>query len=229
MTPPIPAAPGRKGGFGWLILVGALAVPGILFYSWWSHLKAEREQAVAAKARDRMPEGGIFEADPNPSKLVNPIASSSTAVAAETASEDGVAQAAPTPPAADLIPVEAGSSPVPVQTAVAAPPVPALPSLKRDPMLSPLDLLRLKEIEDRKRHSEKLLHQYKPRSNRPVASLIELKGIISGPSGEPKAIVNDEVVGAGQRVGGVLVLRITETTVTFEHKGKRFTKSVGGQ
>ncbi|UPT75915.1 MAG: hypothetical protein M0D55_09735 [Elusimicrobiota bacterium] len=51
------AAAGTRGGFGWVILVIALAVPGVLFYNWWSHLKAEQARAVAAKAAARVPEG----------------------------------------------------------------------------------------------------------------------------------------------------------------------------
>ncbi|MCR4295257.1 MAG: hypothetical protein NUW21_06960, partial [Elusimicrobia bacterium] len=72
-----------RGGLGWVILVIALAVPGVLFYNWWSGLKAEREKAVAAKARGRVPEGGVFQSSPN-AKLVNPMAPAvSTAPAAE--------------------------------------------------------------------------------------------------------------------------------------------------
>ena len=54
-----------RGGLGWVILVVALAVPGVLFYNWWSHLKADREKTVAAKARGRVPDGGVFLSSPN--------------------------------------------------------------------------------------------------------------------------------------------------------------------
>ena len=71
-----------RGGLGWVILVVALAVPGVLFYNWWSHLKADREKTVAAKARGRVPDGGVFLSSPN-NKLVNPMAPAvSTAAAA---------------------------------------------------------------------------------------------------------------------------------------------------
>ena len=219
MAAPIPGA-GRKGGLGWLILAAALAVPGILFYSWWSHMKAQREQSMAAKARGRIPEGGVFQATPNPSKLVNPIASSSSPVTVVEAAEAGTAQAAVTAPPADSIP----TAPLaPTKVAAAAAP----PALKRDPMISPFDALRLKEEDARRRSAQDQLHKYKRPRGGSVESSIEVLGIISGPGGAPKAIVNNDVVGVGQRIGGVRVVRITDTSVTFEYKGKKFTKSVG--
>jgi len=33
-------------GLGWAILAAALAVPGFLFYNWWSHLKTDRDHAI---------------------------------------------------------------------------------------------------------------------------------------------------------------------------------------
>ena len=53
-----------------------------------------------------------------------------------------------------------------------------------------------------------------------------LQGIISAPEGESKAIINNESVGVGEMVGKFRVLRITAAGVTFEYKGRRFTKSV---
>ncbi|TPW21556.1 MAG: hypothetical protein FD126_562, partial [Elusimicrobia bacterium] len=39
---------------GWILLVGALAVPAVLFYKWWTQMKAtqgvEARQAVPAAA-----------------------------------------------------------------------------------------------------------------------------------------------------------------------------------
>jgi hypothetical protein len=207
-----------------MILAAALAVPGLLFYNWWSHMKAARGQNVFATSRGRVPEGGLFEAAPNPSRLVNPISSSATVAVAETESVAGAAQAAVIPPPADSMQAGGGAPPEPAKLAAAAPPP---PSLKRDPMISPFDALRLKEIEDRKRASERQLNRYKPRGDRSIESSIELLGIISGPSGAPKAIVNNEIIGVGQKINGARVLRITDSSVTFEYKGKKFTKSVG--
>ncbi|MDX6768469.1 MAG: hypothetical protein SF051_02985, partial [Elusimicrobiota bacterium] len=107
------AAPAAKGGLGWAILAVALAIPGFLFYNWWTHLKAERQKAISQKARGRVPEGGVFSTPaPGAEKLVNPIAastaaalavSSGTAAPAAGAPEAGLvgdASAAPAAPAA---------------------------------------------------------------------------------------------------------------------------------
>ncbi len=228
MAVPTPGA-GRKAGLSWMILVAALAVPGILFYNWWSHMKVQREQSMAAKARGRIPEGALFQATPNPSKLVNPMASpssSSTVAVVEAAAEAGAVHAAVTAPAADS--TSAPEAPLASTKIAAAAETASTPGLKRDPMISPFDALRLKEEDARKRSAQDQLHRYsRPRAGRTVESSIEVLGIISGPGGAPKAIVNNDVVGVGQRIGGVRVVRITDTSVTFEYKGKKFTKSVG--
>ncbi|MBI5247098.1 MAG: hypothetical protein HY923_07945, partial [Elusimicrobia bacterium] len=103
------AGTGTRGGLGWVILVVALAVPGVLFYNWWSHLKADRDKAVAAKARGRVPDGGVFQASPS-AKLVNPMAPVVSTAAAPADASVTVATAA------------AG-----VATAVAATPAPVAP------------------------------------------------------------------------------------------------------
>ncbi|MBI3566421.1 MAG: hypothetical protein HY079_14600, partial [Elusimicrobia bacterium] len=89
-----------RGGVGWAILAVALAVPGFLFYNWWSHLKAEHDKGVAAKASKRL-EGGVFQTAPA-GRLVNPIAPSTAAApgaprppATAAASPAGAAVAAP--------------------------------------------------------------------------------------------------------------------------------------
>lgn len=74
------AAPQAKGGLGWAILAAALAIPGLLFYNWWSHLKAERQKSISQKARGRVPETGVFAPPaPDAGKLVNPVSASTAA------------------------------------------------------------------------------------------------------------------------------------------------------
>lgn len=234
-----------RGGLGWVILVIALAVPGVLFYNWWSGLKADREKAVAAKARGRVPEGGVFQSSPN-AKLVNPMAPAvSTAAAAEP-----VAAGAPADAAA-----AAAAAPAAVTTASAAePPSVAEASastgaaaafsvssttfvpLKRDPTLSPFDMVRiLEEEEARRKAAEDLANASKVKvrgPRRPVvvdpASLINLQGIVSNPESGFKAIVNDEVLGVGEFVGStkVKIIKITDLGVTFYFQGKKFSKGV---
>jgi len=232
-----------RGGLGWVILVVALAVPGVLFYNWWSHLKAEREKSVAAKAHARVPDGGVFQSSPN-AKLVNPMtpavstdtAAAPVAAAVSAPSAAGDAQAAvmtPVPaPAAE--PVSAAAAPA-VDPAVST--APAAASLRRDPTMSPLDAVRIAQEEAAKRQAaEDLANLHAGRQNRGAkkvkkknpADTLELQGIISNPESGFKAIVNNEVVGAGEMIGstGIKVIRINDAGVVFEYQGKRFSKGV---
>ena len=240
-----------RGGLGWVILVIALAVPGVLFYNWWSHLKADREKAVAAKARGRVPEGGVFQSSPN-AKLVNPMAPAvSTAAAAEPVASsteaahpaDAVAAPAGAPdpsavPAAAAATIAASSAAPSDQgetTAVAMSSSTVVP-LKRDPTLSPFDLVRILEQEEAKRRAaEDLANANRARVRGPrkpkvvdPASLVNLQGIVSNPDSGFKAIVNDEVLGVGEFVGStkVKIVSITDLGVTFVYQGKRFSKGV---
>lgn len=236
-----------RGGLGWVILVIALAVPGVLFYNWWSHLKADREKAVAAKARGRVPEGGVFQSSPN-AKLVNPMApaASTAAVPAPAAAPANAAPAAAPvavpsapavasaatidAPAASSAPAEGG------QTAAFAASTTTFVPLKRDPTLSPFDLVRILEEEEARRKAAEDLENAKrvrvrgPKKQRAVdpTTQINLQGIVSNPDSGFKAIVNDEVLGVGEFVGktGIKIVKITDLGVTFVHQGKRFSKGV---
>jgi hypothetical protein len=223
-----------RGGLGWVILVVALAVPGVLFYSWWSHLKADREKSVAAKARGRVPDGGVFQPSPNV-RLVNPMApaSSTAALAAPI-----LASVAPVAPVAAVEPAEAAALAAEIPAPPAASSGTALgPPLKRDPMLSPSELARVLEEEDARRRADadlKRIREQAHNGSRPRApkardpkSLVRLQGIISVDEGF-KAIVNGAVFGAGETVAGtkVKIVKITELTVTFDYLGTRFSKGV---
>ena len=217
-----------RGGLGWAILVFALAVPGVMFFNWWSHLKADREKAVAAKARGRVPDGGVFQSSPN-SKLVNPMTP-----AVSTAAPAAVTQA---PAPAETVSVSspavgaAAAPPAASTLAVSSTAVTGLP-LKRDPTLSPFDQVRILEEEEIKRAAaEALANLKKPRGPKAIKTvdpktLVDLQGIISNPESGFKAIVNNEVVSVGETVGKVRIVRITDGGVVFEYKGKRFSKSV---
>jgi hypothetical protein len=230
-----------RGGLGWVILVVALAVPGVLFYNWWSHLKADREKAVAAKARGRVPEGGVFQSSPN-AKLVNPMTPAVSTAAPVAAPEDA---AAPVPAAAQAatIVTPAAVPPEPAVALGAAQPPEAssmtvtAPPLKRDPTLSPFDQVRLLEEEEaRRKAAQDLLDASKPKPQgrsraKPKANpetMVNLQGIVSNPDSGFKAIVNDEVLGAGEFIGStkIKIVKITDLGVTFDYMGKRFTKGV---
>jgi hypothetical protein len=244
-----------RGGLGWVILVVALAVPGVLFYNWWSHLKAEREKTVAAKARGRVPDGGVFQSSPN-AKLVNPmtpVASTGTlaappAPAAASATTPALAQPAQ---AATIAGTPASGSPSVAAAAAAAPAVAVVPPalsfssmtatsqpLKRDPTLSPFDQVRLVEEEEAKRkaaddlaamQAAKNNHgKHGPKPPKDPRTLVDLQGIISNTDSGFKAIVNNEVMSVGEFVIGtrIKIIKITDLGVTFDFQGKRFVKGV---
>ena len=235
------AGTGRaRGGLGWVILVVALAVPGVLFYNWWSHLKADREKTVAAKARGRVPDGGVFQSSPN-TKLVNPMTPAVSTAAAPppltsvpavsampAAPQDASAATLTTPPLATAPAAGADQPP-----AISSMTVPALP-LKRDPTLSPFDPDRLVEIDEAKRKAaEDLENMKRPKMQKKAkavnpTTLLNLQGIVSNPESGYKAIVNDEVLSAGEYVGStkIKIVKINDLGVTFEYQGKRFSKSV---
>lgn len=237
-----------RGGLGWVILVIALAVPGVLFFNWWSHLKADREKAVAAKARGRVPEGGVFQSSPN-AKLVNPMtpAASTAAVAAPGAAVADAAAAVPASPAVASAATMDASASAALSTAPAAPAeggqaasftvsTTTFVPLKRDPTLSPFDLVRILEEEEARRKAAEDLENAKrvrvrgPRKQKvqDPASQINLQGIVSNPDSGFKVIVNDEVLGVGEFIGktGIKIVKITDLGVTFVYQGKRFSKGV---
>lgn len=240
------AAGGGRSGFGWAILVAALAVPGFLFYNWWSRLKAEQDRGMAAKARSRVPEGGVFQASPNDGRLVNPIAPSSGAAAGVP--QPAAAQApAPLPlpvPAASAAPAQAQpaavpAAPAPAEAASAAAAAPTI-VLRRDPMLSPMDIIRIREEELAREMARRQIEEarnrkpvrQKKRQEPPVENFLELQGIVATPEGSSLAIVNNATVAVGQalEIEGysepVKIVRISALGVTFAYKGRRFTKNV---
>jgi hypothetical protein len=230
-------AGGARSGLGWMILVLALAVPGLLFYNWWSALKAEREKAVAAKAKERIPPGGVFSTPPADAagKLVNPIAPSTAAAPAPAGGPEDAAAASTVVAATPVAAPSSTPAPAPpsVEPSVSSSVVPVI-SLRRDPMLSPGDLVRIQQEALERRLAEEALRREQERRNRPAPvkrapppeTLIELQGIVESPDGDNKAIVNNEVVGVGEVVAGSRIVKITASGVVFEHKGRRFVKGV---
>ncbi|MFI5348490.1 MAG: hypothetical protein ACHQ2Z_03015 [Elusimicrobiota bacterium] len=244
-----------RGGLGWAILVAALAVPGFLFYNWWSHLKAERDHSISAKASKRA-DGGVFQTPPPSSgRLINPMTSSSSAPAGLPP-----AAAAPRPIAASVMPLPAAATPAPAMKTAGTPPAAAAPAgappsrpagtappapvaaavlpatgtivLTRDPTLSPLDLVRLREEEQAEAARQwALTHATKgerpKKHNRPIESRIELQGIVAK-DGVNLAMINGLTVSSGESLsvngypGKVKILKITASTVTLDYKGKKF-------
>ncbi|MBI4371469.1 MAG: hypothetical protein HY552_04140 [Elusimicrobia bacterium] len=212
---------GARGGLGWVVLTAALAVPAVLFYGWWSRLRAEQERSAPGAAR-RPLEGGVFQSSRAPARTAAPPP-------AEPAPEARGAATIPGPAAA-------AAAAAPVAPAAAIPPAPPEePAPARDPMLSPMDreLLRRQALEEdrRGRASAGPPGRLRTPSRRALSEIqraVQLQGIVAKSNGENLAIVNGEVVRAGQtfvlpgRKERVKVLRISAASVAFESGGFRF-------
>ncbi|MEK7382946.1 MAG: hypothetical protein AAB262_06635 [Elusimicrobiota bacterium] len=211
---------GSKVGLGWLVLAAALAVPGFLFYNWWSHMKADRDRSVATKARGRLPDGAVFQVSPPAAKLAVPIAQPTPA-------------ATPVPVASRVPAVAAATTSVTAVVGIVFP---------RDPMLSPMDMVRIQEAEMAKQRARleleeanrrrQIKHNPRKRVESPVENHIALQGTVATPGGASRAIVNNATMSLGDRfsVEGyaekVRIVKISAAGVTFEYKKRRFRKSV---
>jgi len=259
---------GGRGGLGWVILAAALAVPGFLFYNWWSHLKAERDHAISAKASKRA-DGGVFQTPPPAAgRLVNPMASSTGAapgltpppMTAGTVSTSAPANAAPAlaavapgraPRPAPVPPLPGAARTAGAALAPAAPPaagtapvsVSSTPTivLSRDPMMSPMDLVRLQEealAEEARRKALEEANRPKPAAKKrvrmqpPIERKIELQGIVAKADGENLAIINGTTINPGESFtvdnykGKVKVLKITSSEVMLDYNGRKIRLSV---
>lgn len=229
-----------KGSAGWLILIAALAVPGLLFYNWWSKQSAANRAELEKKVRSRGVE--VFGGAQDTAKLGNPLdgkaaapgvsASTSAAVAVSTPAAAQVQASTATPTAGDdsttLLRQESPPAAAPVAASSDT-----LVALARDPTLSPYDLVRIEQIAlekaQRERELREGIHIARKRTVRvvehPVENDIDLQGIVSTDEGD-KAIINGEMVGEGELVKGAKVVKITSQTVVFMYKGRRFSKVI---
>jgi len=226
---------GSRAGLGWLVLAAALAVPGFLFFNWWSHMKAERDRSVAAKARGRLPDGAVFQTAPGTAKPADRVASSSAPAAPPAAP----APAPAPPPEASPAPSAVAEDPPPAATP--SPEAAAGIVLPRDPMLSPMDIVRIREEEMARERSRLELEEANRRRNSyrpvkrvapPIETRVELMGTVATPNGASLAIVNNATLAPGESfsvagyAGKVRVVRISAAGVTFEYKKRTFKKSV---
>ena len=160
-----------KSPAGWIILVLVLAVPGVLFYHWYTHL--DQAQKKALNMRVRIHDSGLFPSSNNKHKLVNPIAAAhqqdsapapKTAAAAASVAVSSVATVAAPQPAAAAVAfatqpapgapavtpgggaLPTSATPATSPTLVVDPPAPSFLTWK-DPTLSPYDHVRIKKME----------------------------------------------------------------------------------
>jgi hypothetical protein len=244
-----------RGGLGWVVLAVALAVPGGLFYNWWSGLKAEHDHAISIKASKQAGSGVFQTSPPQTGHLINPMAASTSApagfppaVAAQTAPTAAgamptAAGAMPTAPAGTLATTPAGTKPLTMpgtSSAVALSTVSTV-VLSRDPMMSPLDAVRLQEaaLAEEARLAE-LAEASKPhpvakrkiKKQAPIETKIELQGIVAKADGDNLAIINGSTINPGESFevdnykGKVKVLKITSSEVVMAYEGRKFKLSV---
>ncbi|MBI4377048.1 MAG: hypothetical protein HY549_11425 [Elusimicrobia bacterium] len=231
-----------RSSAGWLILLASLAIPAWMSYQWWSQLNEDARRQMARKVRKRLPRSeSIFARPPEARRFVNPLVEPAEAPARrDTAGPAPVlAQAVASPslsaePPKAALPEEvaieknpAAPEPLPaVSSSPAAAPAaagePELARLSRDPTLSPYDLLAIQRAKakaglGRQRPARP---SDKPRS---VERNIDLQGIIETPRGR-RAIINDKMVGPGDKIAGAKVVKISSESVMFSVNNKTFIK-----
>ncbi len=254
-----------RNNAAWLVLAAALAVPGFMFFYWWTNLNTQSRSDLQRRVRRRLGGSQVFGAAPAQEKLRNPMSPAASPAAAPAAAPVAVSSGAAglTPRPGGLV-ASAAAQPAPsVAAHPAAAPATSAPSaapaasaekpdaalsvlqtgpigqivLARDPLLSPYDLVRIAQEEERKRQIEEELKKaawlrahppkrpkYVPQEVDPN-TLVELQGIVSNDEGD-KAIVNGEMVQEGDTIAGVKVLKISPTAVVFQYRKKRFMKGI---
>jgi hypothetical protein len=243
------ANPAKRFSWAWLLPLAVLSIPGLMYYFWWNRLDAQQSQQ-ADGAHRHLAEGSAFGSSSRASRLSNPIAASasSTVMVAAKVQPPPTANPNPSPlPAAPAVAapkpqapavVSAPPKPASVSASAAAPAVSSAAAqgadlivISRDPMLSPMDMARLEQVElERKQRELEIRGEIKKQQKREPAfdTRIELEGIVSSADGNNKAIINGEMVGVGDMVlDEAKVLKITSDSVVFLHGGRRFVKTIG--
>ena len=228
-------------GLGWILLIGALAVPAVLFFKWWTQMKA----AQTVEARQSVPSSTPFGGSSAPS-APEPAPAAAQAEQPQDPPSGGAESPAPeaaapagsaSPGAAAPVQAEETQSPAPepaqaAPTGLAGKQIEYMPKTTRDPTLSVADLRELAKqrmaVEMSRRQVEEAAKP-QPVAKRPppppLCDTIDLQGII-GTGGSIKAIVNDQIVGEGDVVDGALVERLTTRTVVFKRGRKTCMKRV---
>lgn len=240
-----------RGYAGWLALLLSLAIPAWMAYNWWSHLNDESKRQMSRKIRRRLPQGeGLFPGSPWREKFINPMAGAAPVVSSgtlrgnnsfsRTAPQQPISRAQSAAAAAAMTadkPALAAPAAAPAEAAVAtvlnrstaahanASPAPAVKAVERtfiarDPTLSPSDLMGM----DQEGASRRPSAGVESRKGR-IENAVDLQGIVAV-GRRNKAIVNGRMVGEGDSIGQIKVVRITINRVTFAYKDKRFTKVV---
>jgi hypothetical protein len=182
-----------------------------------------------------------------------PAGAAAVPVPAGAAAPSAASGALPPPSAAALPAASASAVPAAMSAPAAAPGAVSASSgttivLPRDPMMSPLDLVRIREAEAEKERIARQIweaaHRPKPkklvvrkvkRVEPPIEDSVELQGIVARPDGDNMAIVNNATVNPGDtfsvdgRSGRVRIVRISAAEVLFEYKKHFFKKTVNAE
>lgn len=210
----------------WGLLLALLAIPVGVFFYWQKGQAAKRRAALKASAA-AVPAGAAFPSGSNPAETGT---RSVAPAAAAAAAAPGAAPADAATPAPTL----GAPGPAPAEPAASGPTAAGLfaPKRDRDPMQSVMDRQILMANAAQMKLQGELAAQLaaeqarlRKKKKRSIEDRISLQGVMEI-RGTLSAIVNGEMVSKGQEVKGARVVKITQNSVTFEHKGKFFTKRI---
>ncbi len=245
----------KKSPAGWVALLLVLALPGLAFYFWWNHLGGNRP--VSGKLEKTPPFSSVFNAAPPgvkvsiPRVLNSPGApiSSSQPVAKSMAAT----RATPAVLARPMAHLQEASRPslkpspssplVNAGKAVVASPVSAttlksaasnsqkltVPTLKRDPTLSPADRQEIYDLLHPRPKPKIVRRRVKKKEGPPIESLLDLSGIIFMSPSNAKAIINGNLMKVGQLVHGAKIIKIEKRKVIFSYHGRKVIKVMNGK
>lgn len=97
----------------------------------------------------------------------------------------------------------------------------------RDPMISPMDIIRMTPAPAPEPVSPPVEPPAPPPPPPPPGAGIVLEGIIGVGDGPKRAIVNGVVLGEGGKIGAAVVVHIGADRVTFKKGRKVFVKTIG--
>ncbi len=241
----------KKNSGAWLLPVVILALPGFMFYFWWSHLGgAHKITPIGKLHKSVIP--GLFNAAPPDSTLDNPITSDAhshlsnvppvSSKSPKSLSTQSVVNKKETRPLGGKPspPIQKSSgltsslnSPGNVaatknltKTSGGSSLLPS-PQIKRDPTLSPDDR---RELRDRLKPKRFTRAHIKPKKKEPpIESLLSVQGIIFISPSNVKAIVNGHILRPGELVHGAKIIKILPQKVIFSYKGRQFVKVMNGK
>lgn len=228
---------------GWLLMLAVLAIPSFLFYNWWSKNKVQgaSEAAMEAPAQDvfsKAEQQSQVSSSPLPAAALPTPAAAATVPAqpAPLPISTAAAQAArPLPAQAAAVstamaPAQLPEASKPAQPAVSASTGPAkrsffAPKGVRNPMLSAQELQQIKDAEEARLEAERQARMSQQQVRKPkdmgIENRIRLQGVVGN-----AAIINGDMYYVGQSILGGKLLKVTDSYIIMEYKGKTFRKTM---